>query len=137
MTLWALTVTDSKQKVLACSRLRPSTTHITNGRYVIHLRKSGLMSLLGSQQLQKIMLLLQMAGRHTAKNKTWSQLSAVVSTMGMLRLPPSHPHVISALLQRGTRAGGRNKSRKLLATSVLPHPPAVTSMPFIFLSHFG
>lgn len=81
-----MTLTDSKQRVLAPSRLRPSTSHITNDRYVIHLTKSGLMSLRSSQQLQKIMLLLKMTGKNTSKNNTWSQLSAVVSTMGMLRL---------------------------------------------------
>lgn len=80
------------------------------------------MSLLGSQQLQKMMLILQMAGRNSAKNKTWSQLSAVVSMMGLRRLPPSQPHVISAFLQRGARAGGRNKSRKLLAACTAAPP---------------
>lgn len=47
------------------------------------------MSLWSSQQLQKIMLLLKMTGENTSKNNTWSQLSAVVSMMGMLRLPLS------------------------------------------------
>lgn len=59
VTLSAMTQTDSKQRILAHSHLRASTSHITNGRYVVHLRKSGLMSLESSQQPQKMMLLLR------------------------------------------------------------------------------
>lgn len=84
VTLSAATLTDSKQRGLARSRLKASTPHITNGRYVSHLRKSGLMSLQSSQQPQKIMLLLKMTCKNTAKNNVWSQLSVVVSMMGML-----------------------------------------------------
>lgn len=90
VALSATTLTDSKQRALAGSRLQASTSHITNGRYVIHLRKSGLMSLQNSQQLQKIMLLLRITcgeKKVTAKNNAWSQLSVVVSMMGMLHPP--------------------------------------------------
>lgn len=113
-----MTLTDSNQRVLARSRLRPSTPHITNDRCVIHLRKSGLMSLQSSQQLQKIMLLLKTTGKNTAKNNTWSQLSAVVSMVGMLRLPlPTSMWFLSSLVHM---QGQEQEAVSGICTAALP-----------------
>lgn len=68
--LSATALSGSERRILACSLLRAWTSYITNGRCVIHFNKSGLMSLQSSQH----------AG---TKNKAGSQLSVVVSMMGM------------------------------------------------------
>lgn len=124
VTLSATTLTDSKQRVLAGSRLKASTSHITNGRYVIHLRKSGLMSLQSSQQPQKMMLLLRNTCKNTAKNNVWSQLSVVVSMMGMLHPPlPTSVWFLSFCSSVHMKAGGTRTGSfsGLLVASVLPH----------------
>lgn len=84
MTLWALTLSDSKQRASARSCPRPLTPPVSQMADSCDSseKKSGLMSLRSFQRRQKIMLLLKMAGRNMAKNNTWSPLSAVVSMMG-------------------------------------------------------
>lgn len=135
--LSATTLTDSKQIVLACGCLRASTPHITNGRYVIHLRKSGLMSLQSSQQPQKIMLLFKMTCKNMAKNSAWSQLSVAVSMVGML-----HPPLLTSMwFLSAARCTCKQETQGQEAFQGCQWhlsfcTPTVTSMPFIFLSHF-